>query len=769
MINAKWITCPGHSPGKQCFFYARKEWNIEKEITAPVSIKVSADSRYRLYLNGVFVNAGPVRGSATLNFYDETDISGYLKKGHNEIFFEVYSLLAENYVFNSLVPALIAEIPGMLATDESFQVQNAECWKTDVPWYTKQSGKMEFRDLRIKPGEKWQNAVAVTDIRHLAKELRPNLLPDLNQRIFFPVNIPRCYEVSHDLPDVPHDIPPFLEDESHYPATPGRFINRDDLLTAPCGESGTVILPGERAAGMIVSFDWEISGRAELLIEAPAGTEVQIVYAETIVNNRLKTKFSMDYHFTDCFILDEGKNVLTTSFSERGFRVLQISIRKFDRPVKIRYIRGIDLRYPFSRRGSFHCSDELLNRINEVCAETISACTSDVFTDCPWRERAFWANDLLVNNLASLSCFGPGAIHRRCFELLFSQKHSSGMIPAVIPQPFYSGQPLIFAATNLYTPLILMDYLLYSGDAAEVKKYLPDVERILDAAWQLADEDGILRSSGVTARWNFFDWSFESNGYGCSGARESMLTSLFIIAVKTFEKLAAFTGYTCDEAKNLARRKLSAANLEKWFVSPENNWIVEELCTEKDSVELSTQLAHALWLLTGDASEEKIPDFTRALTSWQCLMPDFYLHYFWFRAAAVTGQEETGLNRIRKDWGRCIATGSPTLYEAGIHGFGFEAMDGSGSLCHAFGTIPVNFFQQVILGVKPLLPGFKEFTFDPKLFDLEFAEGRIPVPGGAIEVKITGNNYQISIPDGCGCRLPDNRRLPPGTFSGKLK
>lgn len=765
MIKAKWITCPGYDPEMQCFFYAKKEWEVEKNDT-PVFIRISADSRYRFYLNGTFVHSGPVRGSATLNFYDEIEISSYLKNGRNEAFFEVYSLLAENYVINSLVPALIAEIPGMWSTDDTFQVQLAQAWQLDVPWYTKQSDKMEFRDLRVKPGEAWCNAVEVADERFLAKELRLNKLPEMNRKEYFPADIIRCYEVTNRIPDDPHKIPPFLEDEEQFPLPPKRVIGRDNLLTAPQKDCSTIIMPGENGVGMLVDFDWEISGRAELLINAPSGTEVQIVYGETIVNHRLKTKFDMDYHFTDCFILDEGDNLLTTSFAERGFRLLQISIRNFDRPVKIDYIRGVDLRYPFSGRGSFYCSDDLLNRIYEVCRETLSACTSDVFTDCPWRERAFWANDLVVNNLASLSCFGAGEIHRHCFELLFSQKHSSGLIPAVIPQPFYTGQPLIFPATNLYTPLMLMDYLYYSGDLSGVKKYLPDVEKILDAIWELADEEGILRSSGVTARWNFFDWSFESNGYGCSGAKESMLTSLFIIAVKTFEKLALFTGYSYDKDRFLSRRKLSAANLEKRFVSPETGWIVEELCTEKDPVAISTQLAHALWLLTGEADAGKVQDFITALTSEKCLMPDFYLHYFWFRAAISAGKEDTGLARIRKYWGRCIASGSPTLYEAGIHGFGIEAMNGSGSLCHAFGTIPVNFFQRVILGVSPVLPGFREFTFAPRLFDLKFAKGRIPVPGGAIKVEITGEKYHISIPDGCACRLPDDRILAAGEYSG---
>lgn len=767
-FTARWITLPGAAPDRQCFFYARKSWQITS-LEKKVFIRISADCRYRLHLNGKFAASGPVRGSATLNFYDEWEISSFLKEGENEIFIEVYALMAENYLFNSLVPAVIAEIPGMLATDESFQVQKAACWKEDVPWYTVQSGKMEFCDFRIKPDDSWQQAVPVTDPRHLAKELRPRRLPPMNERIFFPADLPQIYEVSHSLPEDPHKIPPFLEEEEHFPLSPGKIQHREALLSAPSPGEECVIQPGPRGTGLIFDFNWEVSGRAELLIDAPAGTSLQIVYAETMVNDRLRTKFQLDYHFTDCFILDEGENLVTTAFNERGFRLLQLSIRNFDRPVTLRQVRGVDLRYPFARRGTFHCSDHLLNTVNEMCTETIGCCSEDVFTDCPWRERAFWANDLLVNNLASLSCFGAEAIHRHCFELLFSQKNEKGLIAAVIPQPFYQGPPLLFPATNLYTPLMLNDYLMYSGDRESVKRHLPDVLKILEAAWSLADEEGILRSSGETARWNFFDWSFESNGYGLNGARESMLSSLFIIAAKCFEKLAVYTDFSFDRALLRSRRQLTAANVEKRFVSPEKNRIVEEICTDGDPVLLSTQLAHALWLLTGESSPEKRQSFFEALDSSACLMPDYYLHYFWFQAAELGALSGAGLERIRKYWGRCAATGSPTLYEAGIHGFGAEAMNGSGSLCHAFGTIPVNFFQRAILGVAPLEPGFALFSFAPCLFDLEYARGKIPVPGGAISVALDRSRYELHIPLHCEAVLPDGTRLGTGKHKGMME
>ena len=493
MTQAKWITTRNYCPGRQYYFLAAKSWEI---VAAPpqAMVRITADCRYNLFINGSPVISGPIRGNVALQYYDEIDISAFLKTGKNELLAEVYSLQEENFIFSSFTPALWLEIPGMVASDESFLVQSDFRWTCDVPYYTPQSGRMEFCDLRMGPQKQWQYAVIAEDSRLHAKKLKRNPLPPLDRKMYYPADIPAFFEVTHDLPENPHDIPPFLHKEEHFPIEMTRILNPGTLRSP---DQDCIFQPGEKAIGFIVDFDHEISGKMEIRLNAPAGTSVQVIYAETMTGDRLSAMFpEMDYHFTDCFICKEGDNILTTHFCERGFRMLQIMIRNFASPVTVHSVQGTDMRYPFPQSGSFFCSDYRLNRIYEVCRETVSACSADVFMDCPWRERAFWVNDLLVNNLSSRTCFGAMEIHRHALELLFSWKHESGMVAAVVPQK--SGSR-IFAATNLFLTLILKDYLMYSGDIAAVRNYLADMEKILDAAWQLADSEGILRSAGETA------------------------------------------------------------------------------------------------------------------------------------------------------------------------------------------------------------------------------------------------------------------------------
>lgn len=761
-MNANWIT-PTDFDGKKNFYFAVRKTFFLNQIPDSAHIRISADTNYRLWINNHFIGTGPVRGSVTLQYFDTHCITSCLCPGGNEIFIEVYTAVEENFVFNSLYPGVIAEIPGIVSTDLTWEAQILPCFRRDIPYYTIQSGYMEYCDFRKKLTGDFKPVQLLQHPSLLGKTLLPSPLPPRKKRSFAPVCCERVYALPDSPPEDPRKIPEHLFHETQLPLPEG-ILSDLESLSVPGPDC--MFRPFGKGVGMILNFDREISGRIELLIDAPEGTSLQVSYAEALTNNRVATEFNNEYYFTDCFILAEGVNTITTAFAERGFRIVQLSIRNFDRPVRILRIAGIDRRYPFVKRGTFFSSDYLLNRIFEVCSETLSACSSDVFMDCPWRERAFWVNDLLVNNLASLHCFGPSELHRHCFELAFSQVHDSGMIPAVVPCPRQEQMeenPFIFAATNLFMVLALKDYFFFSNDRETVFEMLPHIERILDAAWNLADEHGILQSQGVTAMWNFFDWSFEQNGYSCEGTRESMLSSLFILSAKTFLELADRLGYECDQTTLQQRWQLTAGNLEKEFLSPESGLLEDEVLfhgTERKKI--TTQLAHALYLLTGEVSGDRKKAFEDVLIQEKYLKPDYYLHYFYLQAASKIGQELISLERIRRYWGRCIATGSPTLYEAGIHGFGQQAMDGSGSLCHAFGTIPVVFLHEVILGIRPLQGGFAEFFFSPNLLDLKFARGRIPLPHGDISVELTRQQYKITVPEKTKAILPDGSTLFPG-------
>lgn len=59
------------------------------EAPAPRRIRITASSRYKLYVNGEFVQAGPEKGTKEFSFVDEAELGAYLRKGSNVLAVEV--------------------------------------------------------------------------------------------------------------------------------------------------------------------------------------------------------------------------------------------------------------------------------------------------------------------------------------------------------------------------------------------------------------------------------------------------------------------------------------------------------------------------------------------------------------------------------------------------------------------------------------------------------------------------------------------------------
>jgi hypothetical protein len=86
-------------------------------------------------------------------------------------------------------------------------------------------------------------------------------------------------------------------------------------------------------------------------------------------------------------------------------------------------------------------------------------------------------------------------------------------------------------------------------------------------------------------------------------------------------------------------------------------------------------------------------------------------------------------------FGSIVRNGEPTLPEywsAGVSGMRYW---NDTSRCHAFGAGPAYQSLSHILGVKPVVPGWKRVRIEPRSFGLDNARGRVPSPHGDIAVE----------------------------------
>jgi hypothetical protein len=86
--KAQWITHPTETTLDYGVFLFRKTFSLT-DVPSEFIIHVSADNRYRLYVNGQYVCYGPAIGDINHYRYETVNISKWLKKGMNCIAAEV--------------------------------------------------------------------------------------------------------------------------------------------------------------------------------------------------------------------------------------------------------------------------------------------------------------------------------------------------------------------------------------------------------------------------------------------------------------------------------------------------------------------------------------------------------------------------------------------------------------------------------------------------------------------------------------------------------
>ncbi len=756
---AKWIA-PQNSCEGDCHFQVRKLFQLSR-LPARAEISVCAESHYILLVNGIEARRGPARGTHTVNYYDTADISPFLREGENELLINCHCMNIETFVAAPSEPAVIAELQGFFGTDESWDSREDARWRKDVQLYTFQTGYSEWLDFRIQDSG-WSKARIISpESLVLKKMLRKRDVPALNTVLRHPADIPMISSVGR-LDDC--DERSVARRMTREPLTPLDISVKPLLLPESAGlkiES----LPDNAGLALIVDFAHEVIGRFELDVTAPSGTIIDIGYEEELWNGRLQVERLSNeaYKFADRYITDGRRRTVGNVYQERGFRMVQVHIRNFKESVTIHSAKALDIRYPFTNTASFICDDEGLSRLFLVCAETLSACTTDVYTDCPWRERALWLNDMIVENRTGLQLYGDPRVNARVLRMAVSDAFPEGLIPGVCPCP-RSRESCILPLTNLFLPEILRDYFLYTGDAALVHEILPALLKAVRHISTWEDSDGILYPPGKY--WNFFEWSYELNGVSLNGKQTSLLNYYYHIALREIKRLDSECGCNLELSWMEERLQRLPAAIEKRFFSEEHGMLMDT-ANLKDVNGRFSQVAHAFALLAECGSPKLRQAASAAISNPALLEPDLYFQSFIFRALELVGRPDESLARIRKHWLKMLQTGTPTLWEAWVHQKGKAAMHGDGSLCHGFATIPVDFLQTTVLGIRPLTPGFKTFRVSPNPFDLSFAEGRVPTPAGNIWIRWELVNGSLAV----SLRIPFGliAKTPAGDFSSGLR
>jgi hypothetical protein len=168
MWSAKWIwnRQETYNPYNQTVIF-RKDFQVAT--VSGAFMRITADSFYRLYINGAWVNDGPARSWPEHYSYDEFDVSAYLEKGRNSIEVVVRYFGTGTFHTRPQQAGFLAQLDLVsatgkqttLGTDATWEAADALAYLANTPKVSIQMEPQEVYDARLEDDLDFQPAAVL--------------------------------------------------------------------------------------------------------------------------------------------------------------------------------------------------------------------------------------------------------------------------------------------------------------------------------------------------------------------------------------------------------------------------------------------------------------------------------------------------------------------------------------------------------------------------------------------------------------------------------
>ena len=354
----------------------------------------------------------------------------------------------------------------------------------------------------------------------------------------------------------------------------------------------------------------------------------------------------------------------------------------------------------------FVSSDEKLNSVWEFCKYSLKATAAfGIFIDGE-RERLPYEGDTYINQLGWFCCCADPRIPRVTIEHL-------------LKNPTWPSE------WQLLMPVIARDYLLYSGDDASVKRWIPALEeRLLNSR---VGEDGLFYGDERNPK-DIVDWPIsERDGY--EFGKTNLVPNCY-----RYGALLAMAELTGDE-----HYTQGAAVLREVI---RNSMLKGKVFTDSPDSLHSALHSKIFPLFFGVGTVEECTGIPEAGMGCSVYGAQFLLETM-FR----NGMSDSALELLRNDgdrgWLNMMKQGSTITMEAWSN-----KVKPNQDWNHAWGAAPGNIIPRFVAGVRPVQPGFRQFVIDPHPGDLKEFSFRMPIPGNKyIKVEYAGHRIKAVVPE----------------------
>jgi hypothetical protein len=639
--KARWIWC-SESPAADEYgeFYDSFEYHGGK-----ISISISADSNYALYLNGVQVSFGQYADYPYDKVYDSVDLTPYCKMGENHLAVIVwyYGIDTTSVYY----PGKAGVLYDVICNGASVCVS----------------------------GTRTRSRLSRAYVSHRSKIITGQL----GLSFAYDAAQEDDWMLGHGA-DFSESV--LVEGPSLMRPRPTKKLILEEPQRAACLN---------RCGDTIRVFDLGIHTVGFLQIETDSDEEqwLKISYAEHLTDGAVRDKIS-SRDFSVEIKIKKGKTTYMNPFRRLAAVYLQVESEKVLNDVQVSIV---PTSYPIVEKPR-PVMNALQSEIYDISIRTLKHCMHEHYEDCPWREQALYCMDSRNQMLFGYYAFGETVFPRANLELISKDKREDGLLSICFP----IKMDLVIPSFSLHWFTSCAEYLRYSGDRAFLSEIYPKLQSVLGAFLSRIDErNGLVMPFEGKEYWNFYEWSDgldEKEFFDEKTRRFGLHYTEPHLVLNVLLSLALQRMAEISDALSLENRYAQMAEdlnvaIRAHFWSAKKNLFFDRYSTQKYSV-----LGNALAILCGACEQneaetlcEKIwndPSFTKISLSMKCFLYDALLlvHKEKYR--------EVILSDIERIYRPMVECGVGTVWETedGWHDF-----NDAGSLCHGWSALPIYYYH----------------------------------------------------------------------------
>lgn len=735
--DAYWITVPDMPANAYQVALFRKSMELPAPVPSYV-VHVSADNRYKLFVNGTLVSLGPARGDLTHWNFETVDLASYLKAGKNVIAAQVWNeaewrpeaqiSLRTGFILQCSTPSKTA-----IDTDGSWKCIRDESYKplkVNLRTYYV-TGPGEYVDMAKQP-KNWQSA----DFDDSSWKTAETLFKGTPKNVAGPYGTPNGWMLTHS------NIPQMERTHERFGKVvaasgvdlPASFPVSKTALTIPAGTKATLLL----------DQNYLTNAYPTLVFSSGKNATISMCYAEALYRNfpekgnRNETGGKYLLGRKDSLLSDGSKGQTFTSLNYRTYRYVQISIVTKTEPLVIDDLYGAFTGYPFQLKATLEAATPEMGKMLEIGWRTARLCAMETYMDCPYYEQLQYIGDARIQALISLYNTGDDQLVRHALDLMDQSRQPEGI--TLSRHPSYT--PQVIPTFSLWYIGMLHDYNLYGrGDFEYIRRKLSGIRQILGYFHDYQQADGSVR---FMPQWMFTDW-VEAKGWnagegpkslsGTSAMIDLQLLWAYQLAADLEQQLGmpAFATLYTERAEQLQKTVR-----EQYWNSDKN------LYADDTEQQYFSQHTNALAILTGMVDGAQARELAERIRTDSTLAPaSIYFRYYLHQAWVKAGLGNDYLKWLDK-WRENIDMGLTTWAE-------ISDIDRARSDCHAWGASPNIEFFRTVLGIDSAAPGFSKVKIEPHLGELTNIGGSIPHPNGILsvmyELKNNQWNVRIALPE----------------------